>query len=302
MFDHPNPTPLQLIQDEEIESWGVKLYIKREDLIHSEISGNKWRKLKYNFIEAKAKRLTKILTCGGAYSNHIAAVAAASFDYGFESIGIIRGEEYSTLNPTLSFAKEKGMKLIYWERGKFRNGFDDQTLNDLMKQEGSFYFIPEGGTNQLAVRGTMEIMDDIVIPFDVIATAVGTGGTLAGLINSEKDVDFRVIGFSALKNTGFLDEAVKNFTEKSLRNWEMKNDYAFGGYGKFDKSLISFINWFFINHKIELDPLYTGKMMFGIFDMIKKGLFSKNDVIIALHTGGLQGKKGFNQRFGNFLL
>jgi 1-aminocyclopropane-1-carboxylate deaminase len=302
MFNNPAPAPLQLISDEEIDPWGVKLYIKREDLLHSEISGNKWRKLKYNFLEAKKLGFNKILTVGGAYSNHIAAVAAASSEYGFESIGIIRGEEYSSLNPTLSFAKSKGMQLIYWNREKFRRGFDDEILNELQKSEGDFYFVPEGGTNELAVKGASEIINDIEIPFDFICSAVGTGGTLAGLINGRKEFDFSVLGFAVLKNTGFLEKGIKKLAGESSNTWEMFNSYSFGGYAKFDQSLIYFINRFFAKHQIELEPIYTGKMMFGIYDLIRKGYFSKNKVIIALHTGGLQGKEGFNQRFGKILL
>jgi 1-aminocyclopropane-1-carboxylate deaminase len=301
MFENPNPTPLQLITDEEIDSRGVKLYIKREDLIHPEISGNKWRKLKYNFIEARYLGLKKILTCGGAYSNHIAAVAAAAYTFGFESVGIIRGEEYSTLNPTISFAKLKGMRLIYWDREKFRRGFREDTLAELRKSEGSFYFIPEGGTNRLAVKGTSEIIDDIDIPFDVVCAAVGTGGTLAGLIQGKKEFRYKTLGFSVLKNDGFLEREIEGLVAEPQNEWEMHNNYAFGGYARFNEALIAFINRFYLKHHIELDPIYTGKMMFGIFDLIKKGYFSKNEIIVAVHTGGIQGKKGFNERFGNIL-
>jgi 1-aminocyclopropane-1-carboxylate deaminase len=194
------------------------------------------------------------------------------------------------------------MKLLYWNREKYRNGFSDETLQSLKEELGDFYFIPEGGTNDLAVRGTSEIIKEIDIPFDFICSAVGTGGTIAGLIKGKRTFNYHVIGFSALNNSGFLEEAVEDLIGKDYCNWIINNEYSFGGYAKFTNELINFINKFYVQHNIELDPIYTGKMMFGLLDLIGKGFFKPGSVIIALHTGGLQGKIGFNKRYKNILL
>jgi 1-aminocyclopropane-1-carboxylate deaminase len=302
MFENPKNTPLQLIDDEALSQFGVKLYIKREDLIHREISGNKWRKLKYNFLEAERLGLKKIVTVGGAFSNHIAAISAAAKLYDFESVGIIRGEPYHPLNPTLSFASNNGMKLLYWNREKFRAGFNHSTLTALKDDLGEFYFIPEGGTNELAVLGTKEIIDEIEMVFDSICCPVGTGGTIAGLVKGAPHFPYKVIGFSALKNNGFLEETIKKLIGTDHNDWEINNNYSFGGYAKHTSELINFINQFKRQHHIELDPIYTGKMMYGLYDLIKNRFFREGSIIIAVHTGGLQGNAGFNLRYNNLLV
>jgi len=172
----------------------------------------------------------------------------------------------------------------------------------LLGEREQFYFIAEGGTNVLAVKGTREIIDDIKIDFNYICSPVGTGGTLAGLIASKSKMRFKVLRFSALKNSGFLEESVVSLIGEEERQWKIMNEYNFGGYAKFNDDLIKFINDFYVENQVELDPVYTGKMMFGIYDLIKEGFFWEGATIVAVHTGGIQGKKGFNQRFGNVLL
>ncbi len=275
------------------EDKGVELYLKREDLIHPFVSGNKYRKLKYNLIEAQKKNFKILLTFGGAFSNHIAAVASAGHEFGFKTFGIIRGEELEykiEANPTLSFAKQSGMNFKFVSRDEYRNKTSDSFLNSLKEEFGRFYLIPEGGTNALAIKGCAEILDDEDFNFDYVCTAVGTGGTISGLINCSKSSQ-QVFGFPALKGD-FLHQDISKFVTNT--NWELITNYHFGGYAKINEALVNFINEFKNGYKIPLDPVYTGKMMFGIFDLIEKGFFSKGSKILAIHTGGLQGISGMN--------
>lgn len=271
------------------------LAIKREDLFHPFVSGNKFRKLKYNILAAQEQKHGTLLTFGGAFSNHIAAVAAAGQELGFKTIGIIRGEELEhkiAENPTLSFAQNCGMQLHFVSREayKAKDGIDFN--NNLKRQFGSFYILPEGGTNALAVRGCEEILSEIEDGFDYICVPVGTGGTIAGLVKASKNMQ-QVLGFSALKGT-FQTSEIEKYTSKT--NFEITDAYCFGGYGKIDVDLIRFMNEFKEKTNVPLDPIYTGKMMYGIFDLLKKGYFKENSRIFAIHTGGLQGIAGMNQK------
>lgn len=268
---------------------GIELYVKREDLLHDEISGNKFRKLKYNFKEAKRLGISKIVTFGGAYSNHIAATAAAGRIYGMQTVGIIRGDELVTGfmdNPTLKKAYEDGMRLEFISRTEYRKRNNDVFLEELKEIYPDSYIIPEGGTNQIAVLGCAEILKTQDTSFDVICCAVGTGGTLSGLIKSSNE-NQKIIGFPALKGD-FLGEDIRKFVGEKT-NWELNLEYHFGGYGKMTKELMLFIERFKENTGILLDPVYTCKMMFGILDLIEKGKFKKGSKILAIHTGGLQG-------------
>ncbi|MEM6718399.1 MAG: pyridoxal-phosphate dependent enzyme [Bacteroidota bacterium] len=273
----------------------VQLFIKREDLIHPFVSGNKFRKLKYNLVEAKKQRQETLLTFGGAYSNHIAAVAAAGKLHGFQTIGIIRGDELANKidrNPTLQFAVENGMQLKFVSREVYRQKTSENVLTQLIDEFGRFYTIPEGGTNALAVKGCAEIITKKEKDFDVICCAVGTGGTIAGIANGAFSHQ-QVLGFPALKGN-FLQQEVSKFTQKN--NWQLITDYHFGGYGKVSDELISFINQFKQQTNIPLDPIYTGKMLFGVIDLLKNGHFAKQKRILAIHSGGLQGIAGMNQK------
>lgn len=272
----------------------VHLSVLREDLIHPQVSGNKYRKLKYNLKEAKALEYHQLLTFGGAFSNHIAATAAAGRTLGFETIGIIRGEELagnSSLNPTLKFAQDCGMYLHFISRDEYRTKDSDEFLEKIQKKFGRFYLIPEGGTNALAIKGCEEILGEHTKDYDVICLSVGTGGTLAGIINAALPHQ-HVIGFSAL-NGNFQKNTIEPFIHKKT-SYEIIDDYCFGGYAKIDLDLIRFINNFYINTNIPLDPIYTGKMMYGILDLERKGLWNENNRILAVHTGGLQGISGMN--------
>ncbi|PQJ22860.1 1-aminocyclopropane-1-carboxylate deaminase/D-cysteine desulfhydrase [Tenacibaculum sp. SG-28] len=289
------PVFLPLLQEKN-----VSLFVKREDKIHPHISGNKFRKLKYNIAEAQEQNKNVILTFGGAYSNHIAATAAFGKLAGIQTIGVIRGEELGldlerTLqkNSTLALACKNGMHLTFISRTCYRNKTATSFLKSLSDRFGDFYVIPEGGTNALAVKGCEEILSTDDSKFDYICTAVGTGGTIAGLINA-KTTSQKILGFPALKGD-FLANEILDFVPNQ-DGWSLENTYHFGGYGKVSEELITFINNFFRETSILLDPIYTGKMMYGVIDLIKKDYFPKGSKILAIHTGGLQGIAGINTK------
>ena len=273
---------------------GIELFIKREDKLHPIISGNKFRKLKYNIQEAKRLGHTTLLTFGGAFSNHILAVAGAGAEFGFKTIGIIRGEELESKineNPTLAKTQELGMQFHFVSRTAYRDKESSSFISFLCEKFGNFYLVPEGGTNDLAIKGCEEILtSEDKSYFTHIACAVGTGGTISGLINSSTEKQ-QLIGFSSLKGA-FLSEVIRNFVVKT--NWSINDNYHFGGYGKANDELIQFLNSFYTQTSIPLDPVYTGKMVFGVLDLIEKGYFPPNAKILMIHTGGLQGIKGMN--------
>ncbi len=267
--------------------------IKREEQNHPFVSGNKWWKLKYNLEEALNAGHTTLLTFGGAYSNHIYATAAAAHELGLKSIGIIRGEETHPLNPTLSFAKASGMQLNYVSREAYRNKTEASFIEQLHNQFGDFYLIPEGGTNELAVKGCVEFAKQLnnEVDFDYLCLPVGTGGTIAGVIEGLNESK-KVIGFPSLKGATFLEDEIKRYTPK--KNWQLVYDYHFGGYAKVTNELMEFMNEFEKQFNVPLDPIYTAKMMFGVLDLIKKKFFEAGSTILVIHTGGLQGRAGFN--------
>ena len=281
------PTPIFQIYDDLFIEKGVEVFVKRDDLTHEHISGNKFRKLKYNLLFAEKIGKKKLLTFGGAYSNHIAAFAEAAAIFGFEAKGIIRGDELNeNSSPTLKRAFERGMKFEFVSREAYRN-----KTEICQKYEKEYLIIPEGGSNDLALKGVSELMDEIEqSKFDFICTAVGTGGTLAGLL-SNNDFQGKVIGISVLKNGEFLRNEIESFLSKSFpSNALLDTDYHFGGYGKHDNILLEFINNFEKKHNIPLDQVYTGKLFYGILDKINKNHFEKGCRILLIHTGGLQGK------------
>ena len=274
---------------------GITLEIKREDLLHPFVSGNKFRKLKYNVLQAKAENQSVLLTFGGAFSNHIAAVAYAGKEQGFETIGVIRGDELRdkiSENPTLSFTQECGMRFEFVTREAYRHKTETAFIEQLQVKFGSFYLVPEGGTNDLAVKGCEEILTEFDAHFDFVCSAVGTGGTISGLINSALPHQ-KVLGFPALKGD-FLQNEIHKFVNN--KNWELITDYHFGGYGKVTTEFIEWMNWFYAQTGIPLDPIYTGKMVFGVMDLIQRNYFPPKSKILMIHTGGLQGIAGMNAK------
>ena len=273
----------------------AQLYLKPEYKNHRFISGNKYRKLKYNLVAARDRGLQTLVTFGGAYSNHIAAVAAAGKAFGFKTIGVIRGDELARgwgENPTLDFAAEQGMQFHFVSRTDYREKNSSVFIEQLKSDFGEFYLIPEGGTNAEAVKGCTEILGEADAEFDIICCPVGTGGTISGIIEASLDHQ-KVLGFPALKGD-FLKKDIAKFTSKT--NWELIPDYHFGGYAKIKPSLIEFINKFKKTYDVPLDPVYTGKMMYGVEDMIQRGMLSKTAKILVIHTGGLQGISGMNRK------
>lgn len=280
------------------ENKGIEIWMKREDFLHPSYSGNKFRKLKYNLKEAKQLGYETLLTFGGAYSNHIAATAVAGKENGFQTIGIIRGEELGEHiaqalkgNPTLSLAVQNGMHLHFISRKTYREKNSPAFEKALRAKFGKIYILPEGGTNKLAVKGCEEILTDTENDFDFICCPVGTGGTLAGLINSSSPKQ-TVMGFSALNAD--LHDKIDLYTQK--QNWQVFPEKYFGGYAKINPALVRFINSFKTHYNILLDPVYTGKMMFALLEKLKDGDLKKNSRILAIHTGGLQGIEGMNHK------
>ena len=268
----------------------IHLDLKRLDLIHPHISGNKFYKLKYNLQHAKQLGQDTLITFGGAFSNHIAATAYAAHYFGFNSIGIIRGEELADqrLNHTLATASQFGMQLEFINRQDYRNKEQPDFLAELQSRFPNAYIIPEGGTNSLAIQGCKEILSEQDRQnYDVICCAVGTGGTITGLIESSH-FNQNILGFSALKGD-FLTHDVAHLTAK--KNWKIIDDYCCGGYAKTSAQLIEFIQFFEKQYQIPLEPIYTGKMLFGIFDLIEKAYFPPHTRILAIHSGGLQGRQ-----------
>ena len=284
----------------ELEAKNYQLFIKREDQIHPLVSGNKFRKLKYNLKEALDQKKTTLLTFGGAFSNHILATAIAGKSTGFKTIGIIRGDELGVdlektfaSNSTLRNASKHGMQFDFVSRETYRNKTSIEFTEILQKKYGDFYCIPEGGTNSLAVKGCEEILTKEDSQFDYICSCVGTGGTISGIINNAKNHQ-KVLGFPVLKGD-FLENEILKYAKKQ-ENWELIKEYHFGGYGKYTDELIHFINRFKSETDIPLDPIYTGKMMFGVLDMINKKRFPNGSKILIIHSGGIQGIAGFNHR------
>ncbi len=283
-----------------LEEKNIELWVKREDLIHEFVSGNKFRKLRYNIIEAQEEGKKTLLTFGGAYSNHIVATAVAGKLSGFNTIGVIRGEELGnnlekTLanNKTLNHSYKNGMNFEFVSRENYSVKHEPEFIDLLKKKYGDFYLIPEGGTNELAIKGCEEILLTEDEKFDYICVAVGTGGTISGILKATEDHQ-KVLGFSALKGN-FLKNDIEQLVP-SYENWELITDYHFGGYAKYNSELIDFLNQFKRETNILLDPIYTGKMMFGVLELIKKNKIKEGSKVLAIHTGGIQGIDGINKK------
>lgn len=278
----------QKIPDQQIQVGQFTLTIRRLDLVHPQISGNKFFKLKYNFLDAQNLGFNNVLTFGGAYSNHIAATAFAAQQFGFQSFGIIRGEELKDkpLNHTLSTAQSLGMQLHFVSRDEYRLKQSPEFLEHLKQAYPEYYVIPEGGTNHFAIQGCQEILKSEDAEFDIICCAVGTGGTITGLIEASHSHQ-HILGFSALKGT-FLHDDISKLTTK--KNWKIIDDYCCGGYAKTTSELIQFMQNFEAEYDIPLEQVYTAKMLMGIQDLLHRNYFMPDQKILVIHTGGLQGR------------
>jgi 1-aminocyclopropane-1-carboxylate deaminase len=282
------PSPVETLDDDRLTRRGVRLYLKRDDLIHPEIPGNKWRKLKYNLAAASDLGHDTLLTFGGAYSNHIRATAAAGRYFGFSTIGVIRGEEHLPLNPSLAYAVSRGMRLTYLDRAAYRRKNDPEIVAALRQQFGDFYLLPEGGSNDLAVRGCAEIPQEIDRDFDVICCPCGTGGTLAGIAAGLR-AGQRAIGFSALKGGQFLagevDELQQQASGSNSGNWTIELEFHFGGFARKTAELQAFIDTFEQRHGLVLDWVYVAKMIYGIFALAERGVLAPGTRVVAVITG-----------------
>ncbi|MDZ8095331.1 MAG: pyridoxal-phosphate dependent enzyme [Nostoc sp. DedQUE05] len=302
--------PLQQINSEIARHAGVELYVLRLDLMHPWVNGNKWFKLKYNLLEAKKKNFTTLLTFGGAYSNHIYATAAAGNLFGFRTIGVIRGEERLPLNATLSFAVQQDMQLVYLNREMYRQR-NTPALEEYLRQSfGEVFIIPEGGSNLNGVRGCTEIVSDATIAFDRICVACGTATTLAGIALSLHERQ-RAIAFPVLKKGAFLAQEIESLLTNYLASdlptpynspasWELVCNYHFGGYAKVNDELILFSQQFTQEHGVPLDYVYTAKMFYGVMDLLQQGFFCRGDRLLLVHTGGLQGNVGMEEKLQRF--
>lgn len=291
MFSHPRPSVNQTLSLQEVHG-ELEISLKREDQIHSEISGNKWRKLKYNFQYAKKNGYRSVLTFGGAFSNHLAAVATAGHQYGFQTHGIVRGEELEsqTLNPTLQYCAQKGMALHFVNRTLYKN--KKQALASVIIDDKNPYVIPEGGTNALAVNGCAEILTSADKDFDTIAVAVGTGGTMAGLIQSTSDYQY-IVGFQIVKDIE-IPSRIRTFVSND--RWSLVSTYDEVGYAKTPKSLIDFAHSVADQTGVILDPLYTAPMLWHLIKKWKENTWNFGNRLLMIHTGGHQSIKGINQR------
>ena len=282
------PSPLERLHDDRLRESGVAVWLKRDDLIHADVPGNKWRKLHPNLAEAVRAGEHVLLTFGGAYSNHIRATAAAGHYCGFSTIGIIRGEEHLPLNPSLSYAVRHRMRLGYLSRADYRRKNDPEVIAALRREFGRFYLLPEGGSNALAARGCTDIPAEIEMDFDLICCPVGTGGTLAGIAAGLAERQ-HAIGFSVLKGAGFLEREVRELQQaafgKRSGNWHIEHRFHFGGFARRDAELDAFIADFADRHAILLDWVYVAKMLFGVFTLAKHGVFSRGSRVVAVITG-----------------
>ncbi|GAA0537029.1 pyridoxal-phosphate dependent enzyme [Paractinoplanes ferrugineus] len=252
------PSPL-----ERLDEPGLTIYLKRDDLIHPDFPGNKWRKLKYNLVAAREAGKRTLLTFGGAYSNHLRATAAAGHHFGFETIGIVRGAEHTPLNPVLARARELGMTLAYLDRAAYRRKAEER----LRETYGDFFLIPEGGANRYALRGCAELVEEIDRDFDLLCFSSGTGATLAGAATALRPHQ-RALGFSALKGD-FLAGEVRRLQAgygHETGNWSIDDRFHFGGFAKRPRPLLEFVDDFHRRHGIALDPVYEGKMMYALLN------------------------------------
>ena len=292
------PSKITNITSNFLEQKSVNIFLKRDDLIHNIVSGNKWRKLKYNFEVAHSEGYRTILSFGGAYSNHLHALSYAAHINGFNSIGVIRGEKHKNINSTLSFCQDYNMLLHYIKRHDYRlNKYSEKFKSSLKEKFGDFFLIPEGGNNLLGVKGCEEILQEVDITYDYVCCPVGSGCTISGLIRSMNQ-NTHLLGFCPFSKVEEQRDSIISFcSHMPLDNWELIPDYEFGGFGKINSNLIKFVRQFKIDYSIELDLLYMGKLFYFLFDLINKGCFRKKSRILILHTGGLQGLNGFNFKY-----
>lgn len=305
MFDL-SKSVLDEVIDDNLSSRGIHLFIKRDDLIHSEVSGNKWRKLKYNVQQCETNKKEGILTFGGAFSNHLLATASACHAIGLKSVGIVRGDELNAQsNHTLRRCSELGMEMKFISREEYRMSPDKSFLADLAHEFPNFHIVPEGGANYYGMIGCQEILKEIEVDFDAVFVAQGTTTTSCGLLMGLKEEQelFAVPalkGFDSEKEMHTIFEysgVEKEWLQDAFGKLNILNEYHFGGYGKYDNELLQFIRSFYLKHGIKLDPIYTGKAMFALMKELEDEKWNGKSVIF-IHTGGIQGVQSVEEKSG----
>ncbi len=286
------PSILTKILDPLLDEYQLELWMKRDDLLHPVISGNKWRKLKYSLDQALSLGADTLISMGGAYSNHLHALAYTGKLLSLKTQGFIRGEQPATLTPTLLDLQNWGMELTFVTRSAYRLLRHYKGCHDLPGLKPGQYWLPEGGAQALALKGIAELVNEIAIPYDIVCVPCGTGATLAGIIDAVPE-SVCVSGFAALKNAGFLKTDIEALLPRPGSHWHINLDYHFGGFARTTPELMAFITDFECKTNIPLEPVYTGKMMYALYDLITKHTFKPGQRLIAVHTGGLQGKRGF---------
>ena len=269
----------------------IEVFIKRLDLIDPFISGNKLFKLKHNVDRALLEEKNMLITFGGAFSNHILATAAYAKKKNIDCLAIVRGEEYSELNPLLALAKEYGMNFCFVSRKEYAKRNDNNYISELIRKYKKAFIVPEGGNNKLGVLGAEEILETQDKSFDYIICPIGTGATLSGIVNSSNRSQ-KVIGINCINDTKDINKNISQKTNKN--NWEIINEFNFGGFAKFDNLLTEYLKKFKLNYKITLDLNYTTKMFFGFEKLIERRYFHRKSKVLLIHTGGTYGNLGFN--------
>lgn len=297
---------VQPIQSASLDARGIELFVKRDDLLHPDISGNKWRKLRFNVIQCFKNHNAGILTFGGAYSNHLLATAAACAEVGLKSIGIVRGDEHTfESNAILKRCTSYGMELQFVSRELYQLRNDRYYQENLLIQNSNYYVVPEGGANYLGMIGCQELVSQIEQPFDVIVSAQGTSTTSCGLALGLDDSQ-RLMVVPVLKGYDSIGEMqslmsrsamAEDAIDFALSSVLVSDEYHFGGYGKYTWELLEFIRSFHNRYRIKLDPIYTGKAMYALQKEIDSGAMDGKRIVF-LHTGGVQGAQSIIEKSG----
>ena len=279
------PSPVTEVYDDRLAAGGVRLLLKRDDLIHPEVPGNKWRKLRYNLDEAARRGHATVLTYGGAYSHHLRATAIACRHLGFASVGVVRGEPHPPLNPVLADAVANGMTLTYLDRAAYRAKTDPVAVAALRRRFGDAYVIAEGGGNALGVRGCAELPAELPRGVDVVCCASGTGTTLAGIAAGLAPGRQRAIGFAVLRGGEFLTGEVTRLQRaygRQTSNWSVETEFHFGGYARRTPALDDFVTDFRHRHDVTLDRVYEAKALYGLIALVDRGRFPPGTTVAAV--------------------
>ncbi len=294
-----NSVPLELFHHPLLTQHNIRLHIKRDDLLHPVVSGNKLYKLMLNLEQFKYEHKKTLITFGGAYSNHLHATAFMGKSLGIQTVAIVRGEQLVPLNPTLKDCTDWGMVIEPVSRGLYRQKQQAPEIQSIIDKYPSPYVVPEGGANRLGVQGVAQMLDGVdQKDLDVVVVACGTGVTMAGLI-SACEPHVRVIGFPALKAEKWMGGEVQGWLDViacTNNNWALQHGYHFGGYGKTKLELLEFMDDMEANYNLLLDPIYTGKAFYGLLKMIENGNIARGSNLLFVHSGGLQGRRGLSTK------